>query len=357
MTSPSIKDWNNTLNIIFQNNVTKQNIYFQIGKNKILGKEQIRIGNNMKKGTYVYKGFESLGEDNIFKIDSLENKEFFFYGTDTIQALIYNNYFVSQEGSKILFYHNYDSGDDSLPSIFLYTGTYLLPLTRCEHLRTSTKLSIEFGFCEFTKDDIYFIEKNRICELDYKYLCNYYDSSGIYLKKINTNNYPVFKVTQFISPNDTDIIIANTELIIVSTIMGNTKTYQNDGKFYTIIDIENNNKNITAFALCSVEISVESIESNFSCHLDIDTKSYQFQNLYLLPYTLLSEATTPFEIFIKDTIKAKQEYIPPRPGPDPPGPTDSDTTEPHHTDPNYPTDFSRYLEYSASMLFVILLII
>ena len=194
-------------------------------------------------------------------------------------------------------------------------------------------------------------------QLVYKYLCGYNFYTDILLIELDTENYPVFKVIQFMSPNDTDIITSNTELIIVSNITGSLEFYQNDGKFFTIIDIENNNKNITAFALCSVEISVESIESNFSCHLDIDTKSYQFQNLYLLPYTLLSEATTPFEIFIKDTIKAKQEYIPPRPGPDPPGPTDSDTTEPHHTDPNYPTDFSRYLEYSASMLFVILLII
>ena len=358
VSSPSIKDWNNTLNVIFQHNVTKQNIYFQIGKNKILGKDEIncyyeyyRMINNMKKGTYVYKGFEILGEDNKFKIDKMEKKEFFFYGIDTIQALIYSSYYVSQEGSKILFSHNYESEDDSLPSIFLYTGTYLQPLTRCEHLRTLSKLGIEFAFCEFTKDDINFIEKNRMSLLYYKYLCDYYDNSDINLRKLDTNNYPVFKVTQFISPNDTEIT-ANTELIIEVNITGSIKYYQNDGKFYTIIDIENNDKNISSLALCSVEIASDNIKSNFSCYLYTNEKSFQFQNLYLLPYTLLAERTTPFEVFIKDTIKAREEYIPPGPGPDPPH---TDTTDPTDSERNNQNNFARYLEYSVAMLFAELL--
>ena len=87
-----------------------------------------------------------------------------------------------------------------------------------------------------------------------------------------------------------------------------------------------------------------------------------------MPYTLLAERTSPFEVFIKDTIKAREEYIPPGPGPDPPhtdttdptdsdttGPTDSDTTDPTDSDPNNQNNFARYLEYSIAMLFAKLL--
>ena len=171
-------------------------------------------------------------------------------------------------------------------------------------------------------------------------MCHYYFVSDIYLTKLDTKNYPVFKITQFILPNDTDIITANTELKIVSKITGGVKYYQKAGNFYNIIDIENNNENKTALALCLAEISFESIESNFSCYLDINEDSYQFISLYLLPYSLVVSRDTYFEVLIKDIIKAKEEYIPPDPSP-----TDTSTI--------YPPDFSRYL---ANSIFILLFI-
>ena len=131
------------------------------------------------------------------------------------------------------------------------------------------------------------------------------------------------------------------ESILVKKITGkDIKFYQNDGEFYTIIEIENNNINTSVFAICSAQVSYDNIESNFYCNLDIDSKSYNFQNLYLLPYSFLSKVETPFEVMIKDSIKAEEGYIPPRPNPE----------------PSILPAVSRYLDYSIFLFLIIFLI-
>ena len=97
----------------------------------------------------------------------------------------------------------------------------------------------------------------------------------------------------------------------------------------------------------------------------------QYDNLYLLPYTYLDKIKTPFEVIIKNTIKAgdNPEPEPTDPKPTDPEPTDPEPTDPEPTDPEptdpEPTDpepttsptKSSYLENSSNIFILLKLLI
>ena len=342
--TPSLDKWKNTLEIHFQHETrTENNVFFQLGKNKIKGKDEIncnyeikRLYNFNKKGKYIYKGFQSLGEENTFKINYFEGKFFYYYGKDFIIPLFYGFFYVSQPGSKIIFIHEFDLNDETMPQIYMDENSQY-PLSNCLQLKTSTQLAYSFGYCQITQDELNYIENNG-AKLWYSYLCGILENSYIAIYKLDTKNYPVFKVNKFLKPNATEIS-KTTDLIIVAKVEGGTKFFTNEeGIFRTIFEVENNNQNKTFLSLCSAEISFENIESNLICHLSTQS-TLSFQNIYLLPFSLSEITDSPFEVFINRTIKAADG--------EEPEPTDSDPTDKNEND---------YLYYSLNLLFGLMLL-
>ena len=99
-TTSSLDKWKNTLSVKFTHEKDAKEIEFQIGKNKIRGKNEIncyyevnRVNNERKRGKYIYKGFESLGAENSFKLNSFKGKSFQFYGKDNITFYGYSQYY------------------------------------------------------------------------------------------------------------------------------------------------------------------------------------------------------------------------------------------------------------------------
>ena len=343
--SPSLSDWNNTLNVIFKHESSNKLFEFQIGKNNLIGNNQItcnyevnKVYFNMKRGKYVYQGFKSLGEDNTFKLNSFQGQSFNFQGGDQISALIYQQYLVSQVGSRILFQNIIGADDGTVPK--LYIGDKLeYYLSKCAHLKTSTDLGIELGYCEITNDDLAYIESNQGAKLYYPYLCSYIFQTDIILGKLDINKYPVFKVVQLLKPTDT-ILTQETDLVLVSNATGGVKYHQNgESFFYVIMEIEYNNRNTSVLASCSAEINYENTTTNLICNLDLGTYTLPYQNIYLLPYFRYQQTTTHFEVFIRTTIKAGDDPINP----------DIDPTP-------KPTD-SSYLEYSLILLFGLIMLL
>ena len=336
--SSSLNNWNNTLNINFKHEESSEDFDFQIGRNTILGENKIisnyelnRAYYNLKKGRYIFKSFESLGEDNSFKLNSFEGKSFDFYGADQIRPLIYIQSFVTQEGSKFIFRHEFGNIDDNLPPIYMDVNGKN-PLSKCEHIKTSTSIGIELGYCEITNDDLAYLKTTSKVTLNYRYLCNYLVNSKIQLALLNTNYYPIFIITQFIRPRVYELT-KNTELILVSNVTGGTKYFENEGsQFIVIMEVENNNRNTSFFAICSAGINYENIESNLTCNLDMGKSSLSYQNIYLLPYSTLFETNYPFEVYINTTMKAEGNPTP------------------------KPTD-SSYLEYSLTLLFGLIMLL
>ena len=215
-------------------------------------------------------------------------------------------YYVSQAWSKIIFSHEFDGNDDSLPPIFLVENAKY-PLKNCDHIRTSTYYGYDLAYCEITQKDLEYIETNS-ARLYYNYLCGKIQSTDIYLYKLDPKKYPVFEVIKFIKPENTSIN-NKTDLILVSNskvnVPINTEIY-----FNTIFEIENNMKNLTFFSACTGQINSENTESYITCHIN-GKGDYQYQNIYLLPYSLMKFDSTYFEVIIKESIKAEDEIEPP----------------------------------------------
>ena len=166
-------------------------------------------------------------------------------------------------------------------------------------------------------------------------LCGLVSGGDIELIELNTKNYPVFKVEQFIKPNIT-ILTKNHELTLVTKVTGGTKFYQNDESiFQVIMEIENNNANKTVYAKCSTQINNNNVESNLTCYLDIN-QNYECENLYLLPYSLVDNSRSIFEVIIKETIKAGDGPIP---------------------YPDIKPTISSYLEYSFNLLVCLIVLL
>ena len=342
----SIHDWNNTVFVNFENEEKKNNFEFQIGKNILIGNEVIncyferdRIFYNMKKGIYKFKDFQTYGKDNTFNLNSFKNKQFNYYGIDQISAKYYTRLYLSKVGSKILFVHTHQDNDETLPPMALNGNIAYIIMSKCQHLKTSTKLPNEFAYCEMTQNEINFLQKYSGLVI-YRYLCNAWATSQFYLELLDSN-YPVFNIIDFYKPEDATKLDSKTILLLTATFTGSVQSYKNDGQFTTIVEIEYENKNTSALAICNATVSKDQEESNFNCVLDINKLVFSCDNIYLLPYNSISKLTIPFEVYIEKEIKAKTI-----PGPDPtdtdPGPDPTDTDpgpDPTDTDPGPdPTD-------------------
>ena len=112
----------------------------------------------MKKGVYKFKNSETYGKDNKFNLNSFENKTFNYYGIDKIRSKNYYKLYISKVGSKILFEHIHQTNDETLPPMILYWNDEFM--SKCQHLKTSTKLPSELGYCEMTQNEINFLQKN-----------------------------------------------------------------------------------------------------------------------------------------------------------------------------------------------------
>ena len=345
----NIHDWNNTIFVNYEHEAYKEyNFEFQIGKNKLIGDEEIncyyeleRINNNMRKGTYTFKSFETFGKDNKFNLNSLENHKFSFYGADQIYA-IYNMLFVSKVGSKILFLHDFNANDDTLPPMHFYGKN--VPMSKCYHLKTSTKLPYELGYCEMTQTEINYLQQVNKISIYYRYLCTYLNSASFALVLLNSNN-PVFNIINFYKPENITNLDYRTRLLLTATITGSIKSYKNDGQFITILEIEYENKNTSVFAKCNATVFEGQEISNFTCSLDINKLVIPFQDIYLLPYNAMIKATTAFEVFIEKEMKANNGTIPPSPEPDP-----DPTQEPKPSE-------SSYLVYKHTFIAALLLLL
>ena len=333
-TTSSLDKWKNSLYVKFTHENGGQDIEFQIGKNKIRGKEELncfyeidKIFDLGIKGKYIFNEFKSLGAENNFILDSFKGKYFNYYASDQIFRYGAENYYISQVGRKIILTHSYNMKDDSLAPIYINKDHLM---TNCNVINTSTTLYNHLIYCEITQDDFDYIEKHPNSHIYNKAYCDYFSHTLIILNILDTKLYPVFKVFKFFKPY-AEKLTKETDLIIVANVTNSSQFSPNEtGIFDVIIEIENQNQNKSVFASCNAIINSQNEETNLICHSKDEYVTYKFENLYLLPYSGIKSLKSPFEVIIETTIKA--EYGP----------------KPEPTDPT-PTK-SSYLEYSLSLL-------
>ena len=317
--SSSIDKWYNTLNINFEESIEKGKIIsYQCGKNHIFGKGDIISCNFelnklyiLPPGDYELKNYESLGKDNTFKLNLFEGKYITFFGLNEIQIIGHHHQYVSEVGSKIVFSIIKKGIDEILPIILLNNS--LSYLTDCHYIESNEYPSI--AYCNIQAHELMFIEKEH--QMWYLNLCNKRIYSDLYVDRLDKNKYHIFRIKQFILPDNSSNITSDTEFIIRARVEGNINDYNtNEGIFQVFIDIENNYTNKTYNSTCSIEIQEIVKDINISCYITADIGEVQFNNLYLLPYYIPLKMVKPYEVIIKKVFKAG-DMPEPEPSPEP----------------------------------------
>ena len=318
-TSSSSADWKNTVDVNFQHSKGIKNFNFQCGTNVIPGKGT-KINcyyENMNyfayKGTYEFKGSQSLGTENTFNLDnSFNGKTFNYWGIDTISTYNYPYFIISEEGNRITF--TYESYEESILPPIYPNSTFSKALTNCN------KFGSNFVYCDISEDELnYFgsISGKKTNPLVYDFLCGYKKPIS-YIYRFDKDIIAAFKIKSFNLPESTQIT-SNTRLNIIAKIDGYVGGYiKEDNSFMTFVNVEKNNKNSTYYMRCLIgNPSKSGIESKLNCFLQINQGvKISYDNLFLLPYYMIDIISYHFQVIIKETIKASNNPDP-QPEPDP----------------------------------------
>jgi C1A family cysteine protease len=335
-TTSDYNKWENTLDISFKNDEKGNNFNFQCGTNSILQEgTKINCFTEIKnyftyKGVYKFQGGQSLGTENTFNVDKLSELSFNFYGYDMIGPLLplgtSQIYFVSEEGSQVVFGYSSQSIDEGLPPIFANPSSKI-PLSDCRKLKYNGTLVDYFLYCNIKKDEVSYFEDYATKQTDYPmiyyYLCGGRVTTNTITYQLDKTNYPIFRIKSLILPKNKNIT-ADDNLILNVDVEGSVKNYKKQNQFIIISSLEKDNENTTYLMLCLTDIPSEAgINYNLTCFLNLEKgKTESYDNIYLLPYYIPYSTVYPYEVIIKKEIKGKDSYKPepdpePKPDPDP----------------------------------------
>ena len=323
-------EWNNTLQVSFKSekdqtdfNYYCNNYDFPQGNS---AKCFFEILNYIKpRGNYIYDSFKSLGNTTKFDLDpNFINKKFYFWGWSDIAPYIdgyFQDYYISSEGSKLIFWYSPDGDDSILPSIYPFYYSEI-PLKKCEKFSMNY---YNFGeeyliICDIQKDEMDYFHDYDPDDSDdsddfkhlmfYDILCGEKENSITYVYKIDKNKYPIFNITDFFYVKNGTLSI-NDKLIIYANISGDISNFKEKQSFISFINFTNNdqqdNDYYTLMIQCFIDIP-KKIQSKYKieCKNDLDAKTtVKINEIYLLPYIIPYEYSFPLEVRLNQRLKGK----------------------------------------------------
>ena len=319
-------EWNSTLEIKFKNeNNDYEFFYYCTNYDFPQGNSAkcfYEILNHYKsKGNYIYDSYKSLDDKTIFNLDtSFIDKKFFFWGWADISPYLddsFQDYYVSSEGTKIIFWYQPEGVDSHMPAIYPSYETNI-PLKKCERkilndYRDGEELII---ICEIQKEEMDRIHEYDPEEYDYKYLwtydilCGARENTITYVYKLDNKKYSIFNIKDFYYPNE-GVITGEDKLTIYADISGDISYFNKNQNFIIFINItgnfENDVKSYTSILECAIGIPKQ-IQSNFKieCKNDLSKKEkLYFKDIYLFPYIILYKNAFPFEVKLNEILKGK----------------------------------------------------
>jgi hypothetical protein len=228
-------------------------------------------------------------------------------------------FYVSEEGSKILFYYETESEDQSiLPNV--YGPNSEKPLSDCKRIQfNKIGVGANIVYCNIKKDELDYFDDDKLVSDSptvYDIWCGYKESTGTIVYKLDKAKYPVFRLKKLYLPKTKNL----TEYDIFNAfvdIEGNPEGYNKENMFAIYTNVEKDNKNRTYFTVCNTgkyEKTGKDVALNCSINIETTEEYILYDNLYFLPYTAPYSPRLPFEVIIEKTIKG---IIPPEPGPEP----------------------------------------
>ena len=335
-TTADYNKWENTLDLHFKNDDNGANFNIQCGTNTFLEGGKVlkcytEINNYFNyRGVYRLKDGQSLGTENTFGLDGLLGIGFNFYGLDTIGPFLplgtSQTYFVSEEGSQVVFGYSSRSLDEGLPPI-LANPLSETPLSDCHKLEYHGREADYFVYCNIKKDEVSYFEDYAKKQSDYPmahyYLCGGLMTTNTITYQLDKENYPIFRINSLILPKNKNISFED-DLILNVNVEGSVNNYKKANQFIIFSNLEKGNENTTYLVICITDTpSQVGIKYNLTCKYNLeDGKTEPYDNIYLLPYYVPYSTVYPYEVIIKNEIKGKDSYQPepdpePKPDPDP----------------------------------------
>lgn len=272
---------------------------------------------NNKKGYYSYNDYLSFQKGDELHLDfsSLQNQQFYYYGIDYIEYFYGEDYYVSEEGSKIfLYFEALSEDDDDFVSQIYPNKQSTTPLSNCNIIKNG---NYSIVYCSLTNSEIN--NFNSDLPIAYTVLCGSKEPTMAYVHKLDKSNYPLYRVKKFVIP-DEQYLKQYSEFIMIADIEGSVSGINKNNTFGAIIDIKNGNQKRIEFLHCTIpEKSSSKTNIELNCYLLLDKSSesisYNMNNIYLYPLTYPKETISPYEVRIIDNVEyiSENKYNPPTP--------------------------------------------
>jgi len=166
-TTSDYNKWQNTLDLTFKNEQKGNNFNFQCGTNSFLqGGKQVNCYTEINsyftyRGAYKFQEGQSLGSENTFNVSQFTGKYFNFYGYDIIEPFLplgtSQTYFISEEGSQVVFGYSSPTIDEGLPPIFAKPSPQT-QLSDCHKLKYHGSFTEYFVYCNIKKDEVSYFD-------------------------------------------------------------------------------------------------------------------------------------------------------------------------------------------------------
>ena len=307
------KDWNNSFEVNFEKvDDNNEIIKFICGKSKNYNNtellkcftEELKFH---KIGEYQYKNLSSLGiENNFIPSDNFERQKFNFYSWDRIYQYFadYQTFFISEKGSKILFYNEY-YGNDKIQIQIYSDFNNSKSLKNCKRF-----FFIEYFIsCEIDNDELdYFNYLNEASDspIVYTSYCGGKISANTVVYRLNKNEYPVFRIKSARMDNIAEIR-EDTEIRVTVGVEGSISNYNQTQEFllFGYVQINLDEKDISQIIFYCDATRPESVGKDhiFICTPNIKEGRHEFKRVYFYPYAFPLENDIPYEVIINKEIK------------------------------------------------------
>jgi C1A family cysteine protease len=273
-----------------------------------------------EKGYYTYNDYLSLQKNNLLQFDfsSFQNQQFYYYGADYIDPLYGEDYYISEEGSKIILYFEaLSEDDDQFVSLIYPNKKSTTPLSNCKIINTNDNDIPLVVYCDLTNSEINYFDSSL--PLAYSVLCGSKEPTSALVHKLDKSNYPLYRVKKLVIPDD-QYLTEDSEFIMIADIEGSVSGVgYNNNTFGALIDIKNSGKSNIKFLHCiTPRSSSQKTNVELNCYIYLDNSDLRnlkctTNNVYLYPLFYPKKTNNPYEVRINDNVEYVNEnkYNPP----------------------------------------------
>ena len=322
---PSDKDnWDNTLEIIFQNDKA-DTINYQCGVNYIIKKGKIincyfQSDSIKSEGTYIFKNYSTIGTGNVFNLIGFEGKSFYMYGRQILEPFRgpnkseKTNFYVSGKGSSIIFNAETLKKFTSNPKI--YAGNNKMKNCKINNsIKKDNFYNYYLMICTLEYNENRYFDYTQIMMAN-SYLCgNNFYSTGVLVSRLDESKYPIFKVKGFTS-SYVGYNFKTMLAYITAEIKGSVSGYQqSNNAFETLIDFdyEENDVKLKMSKVMSCQTGIPSKKvKDYQIMCRIENKEMlKMVNLILHPVYWITQYNIPFEIIMDKSyiVNSSVKYV------------------------------------------------